>query len=57
MDSKKQLWIKFGDDGDGSGGVILLTLKHLKKLSECILFAEKRAGGLRVISLKSSELT
>lgn len=57
MDSEKQIWIKFGDGGDGSGGVILLTLKYLKKLSEYILFAEKRAEGLGVINLKSLELT
>lgn len=57
MDSEKHIWIKFGDDGDFSGGVILLTLKYLKKLSEYILFAEKRAGQLGVINLKSSELT
>lgn len=56
MDSEKQIWIKFGDGGDGSGGVILLTLKYLKKLISNT-FAEKRAEGLGVINLKSLELT
>lgn len=46
MDSEKQIWIKFGDGGDGSGGVILLTLKYLKKLSEYIHLLKRELRGL-----------
>lgn len=58
MDSEKQIWINFADGSDGSGSVILLTLKDLKKFSEYILFLLKRelARGLGVINLKASEL-